>query len=119
MPAMTFDLTLRACFTIEAESRAEAENELTKALDCATINAGVYSGDIPLVGEASLLTGPVMAKDFDHDVVSPCDDVESLRGLCETLLAAVGDMHRGYDPEQISNAISDVAEQASRMGLVA
>lgn len=65
----TFDLMLKASFTISAESREEAERILTGPLDAATCHI-IEDGEIELEGEVSLYGTPTLALIDGEDVTS-------------------------------------------------
>lgn len=59
MKDYTFDMVLRAAFTVQAESQEEAERIVNGPFDCATIHI-LENGEIELEGEASLEGEPVL-----------------------------------------------------------
>jgi hypothetical protein len=61
----TFDCQLQAAFTVEAESREEAERIISGPLDAAEVHV-FEDGEVELEGEVSLIPGTLtFAEDLD------------------------------------------------------
>lgn len=62
MPNYLFDTTLMASIRLDAPSEAEARVALWEAMDCATVNAGLWADGEPILFEASLMGEPLLVE---------------------------------------------------------